>query len=270
MLNLHDKAHPGHRSEGLILIILGLVLVFGLCSWAEGAREDLERGLEKHSTLKLPSGPGPFPGLVLMSGCRGVGPTQQDWAARLTGRGYACLIVDSMRPRGFSGGVCEKPLSVSPYQRADDAWWGFSFLGRQPKVDRSRLGLIGWSHGGWAALTALAVKRKPAGGGFKAAVAVYPYCGLAMPERISAPLLILLGGKDDICPPQLCLSLAERLKKAGDSVRTHVFPEARHGFDRPDLPEVLSFLRGTAGYHEESSQKARIMVREFFKTHLEK
>ncbi|MBU2552017.1 MAG: dienelactone hydrolase family protein [Proteobacteria bacterium] len=261
---------PANRrlcGSGLVPVLcLLLCLLAPVPARAAGA--DLEAGLERQALLKLPTGQGPFPGLVMLSGCRGVGRNDLASAERLTGLGYACLIVDSMGPRGLDGGVCTRLSMLRPEVRAGDAGWGFRFLKARPEIDPNRIGLLGWSHGGSTVLATIGRDLAPDGGGFRAAAVFYPHCGFSLPERIGPPLLMLLGGLDDICPAGLCLDLAERLNRAGDSVQTMVLPRARHAFDHADLPPVVTFLSGTAGYDPGSAQAAREALEVFLKRHL--
>jgi dienelactone hydrolase len=74
---------------------------------------------------------------------------------------------------------------------------------------------MGWSHGGATALTAigkgLVAQAQLPGGGFRAAVALYPPCGIGRLRVPAAPLLILLGGVDNWASPQRCEELGARL-----------------------------------------------------------
>ena len=72
-------------------------------------------------TLSKPEGPGPFPAVVVMHDCSGVGPASSGgpgrWAKELVARGYVVVIPDSFTPRGHPGGVCTVPIS----QRRSDS-----------------------------------------------------------------------------------------------------------------------------------------------------
>lgn len=51
--------------------------------------------------LYTPKGPGPFPALVLLHGCGGLGPNMFAWAEWLRAEGYAALVLDSFGGRGI-------------------------------------------------------------------------------------------------------------------------------------------------------------------------
>src|SRR2546422_11726069 len=107
-------------------------------------------------TLSKPDGPGPFPAVVIMHDCSGLGPRSSGapdrWAKELLGRGYVVLIPDSFTTRGFADGVCTvastRGIDVSPERRARDAYAALAHLRALSYVDGSRVGLMGGSHGG--------------------------------------------------------------------------------------------------------------------------
>src|SRR6266566_919534 len=61
-------------------------------------------------TVSRPDGPGPFPAVVIMHDCSGLGPRSSGapgrWAKELVGRGYVALMPDSFSTRGHPDGVC--------------------------------------------------------------------------------------------------------------------------------------------------------------------
>ena len=70
-----------------------------------------------------PDGGGPFPAIVLLHDCSGLGPRSSGsparWAKELTGKGYVVILPDSFSPRGFADGICLIPgnqtVSVNGY-----------------------------------------------------------------------------------------------------------------------------------------------------------
>ena len=117
-----------------------------------------------------------------------------------------------------------------------------------PAVDPERLFLVGYSHGAWTLLEALALGEALPPGladrparvwhGLRGAVAWYPYCGAAasfVTDSFPAlPVLMLLAEKDEITAPEPCADSAERLAGQGLPVRYEVFPGVSHGFDRDE------------------------------------
>src|SRR5262245_20073369 len=55
------------------------------------------------ATVTRPSGPGPFPAVVIMHGCGGLSPQLERWARWFADRGYIGMVVDSFGPRQVKG-----------------------------------------------------------------------------------------------------------------------------------------------------------------------
>lgn len=205
-----------------------------------------------------PEGSGPFPAIVMMHDCSGLGPNSSGapgrWAKELVAHGYVVILPDSFTTRGFPNGVCtdaSRGPQVAPVQRARDAHAAFAHLRTLAYVDSGRVGLMGGSHGGSTALVAMlpirgAAARFP---GFAAAVALYPGCATPAGRLIGdsggvyrplAPLLILVGELDDWTPAEPCRKLAESAQKSGYPVAIKVYPGAYHSFDSSSPPRYVA------------------------------
>lgn len=79
-------------------------------------------GSDALAELYLPAGRPPTAAVVVLHGCNDVSPHYRAWSLRLAERGYAALLVDSFRPRGYAGGVCNHGRDVSAERRAGDAF----------------------------------------------------------------------------------------------------------------------------------------------------
>jgi dienelactone hydrolase len=188
-----------------------LLAVIGWSLLAEPARAQSGPTAANY-TLLTPRGAGPFPAVVVMHGCSGVDAKLRGWAQRLVGWGYAALLVDSFRPRGL-GNICDRPTVLSSETRAGDAIAAKAYLQSLPNIAKGRIGLIGFSHGGGAALAAAS--------SFDAVVAFYPWCNGPVP----ANALVLIGSADDWTPAARC---------SGDAANLKVYAGATHSFERPD------------------------------------
>jgi dienelactone hydrolase len=187
--------------------------------------------------LTLPPGPGPFPAVVLMHGCGGVGNAETGWAPILRGAGYATFVVDSFTGRGLRE-VCTQARTLVGLQRVPDAYGALRILATHPRLAADRIALMGFSHGGivtlaasteWARRT-YAPRGEPA---FRAFLPFYPFCGVSSPEqeRISAPLRIHIGGLDDWTPAAPCRELVDSLRASGQDAEITVYAGAHHSFD---------------------------------------
>ncbi len=201
-----------------------------------------------------PDGPGPFPAVVIMHDCSGLGPNSSGsparWAKQLADSGFLVIMPDSFSTRGFADGVCTDPspsrVDVGPSRRVKDAYAALAYVRTLPNVYRHRIGLMGGSHGGATTLVTMAA---PVGGvekpsvtptGFNAAVALYPSCAIRMGDwraggsgvyKPLAPVLILSGELDDWTPAEECSKLAAKAKNAGYDVSLKIYPGAHHAFD---------------------------------------
>ncbi len=203
--------------------------------------------------LSKPDGAGPFPAVVIMHDCSGLGPRSSGapgrWAKELVKQGYVVILPDSFTTRGHPDGVCTDASrsreDVSPGRRVRDAYAALAYLRTLPYVDAARVGLMGGSHGGSTTLSSMVAPESDADvlarerrGGFAAAVALYPGCVASRrtwsgtgPYRPVAPLLILIGDKDDWTPAEPCRRLADAAQNAGYPVTIKVYPGAYHSFD---------------------------------------
>jgi len=188
--------------------------------------------------LLFPQGAGPFPAVVLAHGCGGNRAVEPAWGAFLRQAGYATFNIDSFRGRGINE-VCSQPGALTPLQRVPDAYGALRLLATHPKVDPKRVALMGFSHGGILTMFASTAWAKetfaPAGQpSFRAFFPFYPYCNPVFPERdrVSAPVRIHSGEKDDWTPAKPCADLAASLKASGYDVAISVYPDAHHSFDQ--------------------------------------
>jgi dienelactone hydrolase len=187
------------------------------------------------AVLLTPDGPGPFPVVILLHGCSGVRPIQSQWADRLRSWGYAALILDSFSARGGVN-VCadaNQPL-VTPRDRAADALSAALYLRTLPKIDGTRVAVLGDSHGGSTAVWVTRVEYERLYPGLLAAsVDYYGACGNAA-DHGSVPLLVLSGEADDWVPPSNCLAFGKQLKP-NQPFEIHIYPGAVHMFDATNV-----------------------------------
>ena len=244
-----------------------------------------------------PGGTGPFPAVVMLHDCSGLGARSSGaprrWARELVEQGYVVAIPDSFSTRGFPAGVCTDPspdrFKVGPLRRAGDAYDTLDYVRSLPYVNASRVAVMGGSHGGSSTLasivlspndTATLADRKRHG--FTAAIALYPSCDIGNPRwnmeyRTQAPLLILAGELDDWTPAPPCVQLVEAATRAGSIAAIKVYPGAHHSFDNASKIRFVAERnnahapggRGaTTGGNPEAWADSRKQVAEFLDRHL--
>ena len=273
--------HPGGAGAGLVLrdvvnAVFGCVLLV-VCSAAAARAQaparsvdvtfpSVDRTLAITGHLYRPEGSEPFPAVVLLHGCGGIGPTHHWWAERLRGWGYVALIVNSFGPRGESN-VCNTLKVDAQYARMPDAYAAYAFLAGQSFVASARIAVIGWSHGGSTTLYAVddVYLWRLGRDRFRAAIAFYPGC-LPRLQRLNAPLLILIGDEDDWTPAARC-RVMEVEPGLPNAVSLKVYPGAYHGFDRIEAgPRV--YLGHTLERHPGAASDAEEQVRRFLARYL--
>ncbi len=237
-MSIAGRLAAGVGAVGVLALGLGL----SACQQEPTAVEAGGAGPAFH--LFQPKGAGPFPAVVLVHGCDGL---QRDtfhrtvWrgtarhAASLKENGYVALIVDSFGARGIADG-CRNPLRYHAVQM-EDAYAALGHLSALPFVDGARIGLVGFSLGGSAALV-LAQHRRSGGradGTFAALVAFYPWCEADWAYSLVRPVAILIGERDDWTPAWRCTALAglARSRAGGPPLELVLYPDAHHAFDMP-------------------------------------
>lgn len=180
---------------------------------------------------------GKIPAMLILHGSGGVNEAYRAMAKDLAKMGVAGVVIDSFKQRGISATV-EDQGQLSSYAMALDANKVMLEVARHPKIDGSRIGLIGFSKGGTVVIkTALRhyADRLQRGDGFGLLIAVYPWCGdFPMDFRTtSASIHLLLGSDDTYAGVEPCQEYAGKMKATGGNVSTKIYPGAKHGWIIP-------------------------------------
>ncbi len=109
-------------------------------------------GVKLAGTLTIPSGEGPFPAVVMVSGSGA-----QDRDETIFGHKPFWVIADDLAKRGVAvlrfddrgvGGSTGNPATATTEDFATDALAGVEFLATQDKIDANHIGVMGHSEGG--------------------------------------------------------------------------------------------------------------------------
>ena len=201
-----------------------------------------------HAQLFKPEGEGPFPTVIALHGCGGLGshsdsvqPRYRDWAERLLKAGNAVLWPDSYGSRELGPQCRVKEMHVKARrERVTDIAASRAWLMKQNWVARDRVSLMGWANGASALLWAVRPQSaaRDAGPDFRAAIAFYPDCrisaGLGWSTRV--PTLVLIGANDDVSSPPACRQMVDGAHGRSALARIVVYPGAYHDFDRANTP----------------------------------
>jgi dienelactone hydrolase len=194
--------------------------------------------VEIEARLSLPPGSQSrqMPAAVVLHTCSGPGVPDAEISGKLQQLGFITLQFDSLRPRGWSEDLsCSGKLLGNEASQVADAFAALRFLASHPAVDPARIVVVGASMGaGSANQTALErlarANAGPTNPRFAAHVAFYPPVRFTMSAEAltGAPMLMLLGSRDDWTPPHRVKVMVTFWKQA-----------------RPDLPvSIIEYRTG--------------------------
>lgn len=195
---------------------------------------------EMPATLYIPEGTARRPGVLVLHTAAGPGPNLEAFARELATAGYVTLTPDVFALHDFGAdGRTDHPLIVGDLEGA------LAFLARQPRVDPDRLGVVGFSFGGRAAIQLAAAHPAE----LRAVVVYYAIASHAALGRVlsgraaraeplaarvgalRAPVLIHHGEADRNVPVEQARLLHRALVAAGKSSTLYTYPGADHLFN---------------------------------------
>jgi len=238
-----------------------------------------------HMALYKPAGDGPFPAVVLLPTCGGIGQHLLYWAKHALAEGYAVLILDSLFQRGLPT-TCTVASPVPTLAlRSRDAYDTLAYLATLPFIDPKRVAAMGLSE--WARVSLLVTSAgnartySPKGLRFAAVVDLYGRCfeprtgqAFLRPDA-DLPLLALMGARDADGDPAECLPRLEAAKARGAPVEWRVFPSIAHAWDQEGFrtAETVTLAGGVSVimfYSAEITEESRALVFAFLAKQLKR
>ena len=189
--------------------------------------------------LHVAQGPGKRPVVVLLHGSGALGGRDAQWAREFAEIGVSTLMIDAFSGRGIVA-TSDNQGQLGRLNMILDTYRALAKLKDHPRVDTSRVAMIGFSRGGQATLYA-SLERfhkmwNDSGVDFAAYFPFYPDCMTQFVDDTKlkpVPVRIHHGDIDDYNPAPQCKAFTERLKAAGANVEMTIYKDAPHSFDGP-------------------------------------
>ncbi|OGH52533.1 MAG: hypothetical protein A2423_00140 [Candidatus Levybacteria bacterium RIFOXYC1_FULL_40_10] len=216
-------------------------------------------------SLFVPSGKGPFPGVVFFHGSGGIGEMYFEAAESLAERGIVGFAFN-YRGAGVSEGIFEEQTLKMGIADAETA---FKFFIAQPEIHEKRIGICGASFGGYIAAlisnlsnvkslilvgpaaylsTDLNRQRDDAGDSVKDFTKSNSFDEI---EKFKGKLLVMTSEFDEVIPPEVIEGYLKRAKSAtrveqfvlkGAEHRISINPQARRAFIKKTTDWFLKTL----------------------------
>jgi len=207
--------------------------------------------------LRLPrAGTERFPLVILLHPSGGIGGAVMDWEQYFLSMGVATFVIDSFTGRGIVSTMNDQS-QLGRLAQTEDAYRALARLAKHPRIDASRVMLIGFSRGGQNALYASMTRFQrmhasaPAPD-FAAYVAFYPDCStryLQDEDLAGKPVRIFHGSADNYDPVAPCRAYVERLKAKGKDVQLTEYPGANHIFDARAFKQLTTLAQAQTVRH---------------------
>jgi len=207
------------------------------------AREAATTEVSIAATLSFPAeARDRYPAVVIVHGLGGYGESNEGWhAAEFRKAGFATLTYDSPTARSMRQGSATGSNGGPPWASAvAEAYSALRLLAGDPRIDASRIAIVGFSFGGevahLAAFEWLRAALAPGQNRFAAHVSYYPagvYGAAAGPGVYTgAPILMLLGEKDDNLPVAKAEEYLAYARSAGATppIDVSIYPGAYHAW----------------------------------------
>jgi carboxymethylenebutenolidase len=170
----------------------------------------------------------PLPAVIALYGSGGGVSGMEQPAGMLAAQGFAVFVLHYF-DRTETIEAYDKPTILRNFPAwGKTVWDAVGHVAADPRVDRDRIGLLGFSLGAYLALSVAAVDSR-------VKVVVEFFGGL--PKEVKffmrrlCPVLILHGKVDSVVPVQEACDLQTLLDKKGIPYEIKIYPGAGHGFD---------------------------------------
>jgi len=193
-------------------------------------------------TLRVAQGTGRLPLVILVHGSGGIEENITGWEKLFGSLGISTFALNSFTGRGIVSTVADQS-QLGRLNMIVDVYRSLAVLAADPRIDPSRIAVMGFSRGGQATLYA-SLKRfqkmwNPSGIEPAAYIALYAPCITTYIDDTQVsdhPIRIFHGKSDDWVKIAPCRAYFERLKPTAKDVQMTELPNAWHAYDYPSLP----------------------------------
>jgi len=176
----------------------------------------------------LPEAPSaPLPAVLALHGAGGNVAGMEKYASALAAQGFVVYVLHYFDRTGTES--ADKPTILRNFPLwMKTLWDAISFVETQPRVDRERIALLGFSLGAYLSLANSAIDPR--------VKAVVEFFG-GMPKEMNlfmrrlCPVLILHGEVDQTVPVQEAYQLQRLLEKKGIPYEIKIYAGEGHGFE---------------------------------------
>jgi carboxymethylenebutenolidase len=221
-----------------VILLLLLLSPFGI-RVGSAAEETIQVGAKKKMAahLILPEGQGPFPAVLVLHTSSGLRPKDLDYAKRLAGEGYVCLVPAFMEAYGITNETRQATFTTHGDEIFADLVDAVELLKKRPEVAQEKIGVVGFSNGGyWAMLLAARAKIRAGVSYYGAFTAAGADRSLKRFQQVftkeSSPVLILHGSRDTTVYADSVQRLFSILDEKKSPYDGKIYSGAGHSYDR--------------------------------------
>ncbi len=226
--------------------------------------ETTMKGFVVYDTAKT----GKRPGIVMVHEWWGITKHMHNEARRLAGQGYTAFIADMYGDAktadnpddagALSGSVMKNPKAMeSRFNAAREQ------LAKQPTVDPTRIGAVGYCFGG-----AVVLNMARAGADLAGVVGFHASLGLntpaPAPDAVKAKILVLNGADDPFVKKQEYATLKADMDAAKADYRVVEYPGAVHAFTNPEATALGKKFNLPLRYDAKVNKEAEGEASKFF------
>jgi carboxymethylenebutenolidase len=221
----------------IALASIALALAVGVPAFAETTSLTVGVKRNMNAMLFAPDGPGPYPGVLILHTSGGLKSADLDYAKRLAGQGYVCVVPAFMEAYGLTARTRAQTFTNNGADVYRDLAAAVETLRGSAKVAGGKVGAIGFSNGGYFALWLAATNKVDAGVSYYGALS-----GAGTDKELtrfsstftatSAPVLVLHGTADRTVPVAAAERLGAILKHANSPYEMKLYDGVDHVFER--------------------------------------